>query len=98
MYGEDANWGRIMAAMGGSRAYFNPDKVHMTFSSEKGKIVLMRNGEPEEFDENLAADILSERDIFVRIRLSDGNEKARAWGCDLGHEYIRINGEYRSRG
>lgn len=98
MYGEDANWGRIMAAMGGSSAYFNPDKVHMTFSSEKGKIVLMRNGEPEEFDENLAADILSERDIFVRIRLSDGNEKARAWGCDLGHEYIRINGEYRSRG
>lgn len=98
MYGEDANWGRVVAAMGGSSAYFNPEKIHMTFSSEKGKVVLMRNGEPEEFDEDLAADVLSERDIFIDIRLKDGSEKARAWGCDLGHEYIRINGEYRSRG
>lgn len=98
MYGEDANWGRILAAMGASSGYFRPEKIRMTFSSENGEIVLMRNGEPEEFDEDKASEILRERDIFVSIELCDGSACATAWGCDLGHEYIRINGEYRSRG
>ena len=96
MYGEDANWGRIAAAMGGSGAYFNPDNLKVEMSSEKGRILLMDNGEPVRFDENLASDILSQKDIYITIVLKDGTAKARSYGCDLGHEYIRINGEYRS--
>ena len=96
MYGEDANWGRIAAAMGASGGYFDPSKLKVEISSEKGKILLMDNGNPVEFDENLASDILSQSDIYISIVLGDGTAKARSYGCDLGHEYIRINGEYRS--
>ncbi|MEA5083519.1 MAG: bifunctional glutamate N-acetyltransferase/amino-acid acetyltransferase ArgJ [Lachnospiraceae bacterium] len=97
MYGEDANWGRVVAAMGGSGGYFDPSKVDISFESEKGKVLLMKQGEPVHFDENEAADVLSERDIMVQISLEDGIYTAKSWGCDLGHEYVRINGEYRSR-
>ncbi|MGE4215092.1 MAG: bifunctional ornithine acetyltransferase/N-acetylglutamate synthase [Anaerotignaceae bacterium] len=97
MYGEDANWGRVVAAMGGSGGYFDPSKVDISFESEKGKVLLMKHGEPVHFDENEAADVLSERDITVQITLEDGIFTAKSWGCDLGHEYVRINGEYRSR-
>lgn len=97
MYGEDANWGRVVAAMGSSGGYFDPSKVDISFESEKGKILLMKHGEPVHFDENEAADVLSERDIMVQITLEDGIYTAKSWGCDLGHEYVRINGEYRSR-
>lgn len=97
MYGEDANWGRVVAAMGGSGGYFDPSKVDISFESENGKVLLMKHGEPVHFDENEAADVLSERDITVRITLEDGIYTAKSWGCDLGHEYVRINGEYRSR-
>ena len=97
MFGEDANWGRIVAAMGASGGEFSPDKVDMFFESEFGSIQLMENGSPYGFDENKASEILSDRNIRILIRLKDGKETATAWGCDLGHEYIRINGEYRSR-
>lgn len=97
MYGEDANWGRVMAAMGSSGGYFDPSKADIAFESEKGLIQLMRKGEPIAFDENLAAEILSDYDITIDIFLGDGTGYATAWGCDLGHEYVRINGEYRSR-
>ena len=97
MYGEDANWGRVVAAMGGSEGYFDPKNVDIAFQSEKGTVLLMHNGEPEHFEENFASEILSERDIIIWVYLKDGNSEAIAWGCDLGHEYVRINGEYRSR-
>ena len=97
MYGEDANWGRVVAAMGGSGGYFDPSKVDISFESEKGKVLLMKHGEPVYFDENEASNVLSERDITVQITLEDGLYTAKSWGCDLGHEYVRINGEYRSR-
>ncbi|MGL4791942.1 MAG: bifunctional ornithine acetyltransferase/N-acetylglutamate synthase, partial [Anaerotignaceae bacterium] len=97
MYGEDANWGRVVAAMGASGGFFTPETLDMLFESEKGSILLMKNGEPVAFDENLAADILGERDIYIKITLKDGMHTAKSWGCDLGHEYVRINGEYRSR-
>ncbi|MCQ4725773.1 bifunctional glutamate N-acetyltransferase/amino-acid acetyltransferase ArgJ [Anaerotignum faecicola] len=97
MYGEDANWGRVIAAMGASGGYFDPSRVNMSFVSEKGSVLLMAGGEPVHFDENKAADVLSERDITVDIELGDGIHSAKSWGCDLGHEYVRINGEYRSR-
>lgn len=98
MYGEDANWGRIAAAMGASGAYFDPAGLGICFESEEGNIILMRHGQPTDFDEDKAAAILHHRDLTVLIELKDGVEAATAWGCDLGHEYVRINGEYRSRG
>lgn len=97
LYGEDANWGRIVAAMGGCGAYFNLEGLNLSFESERGKILSMEKGRPLWFDENQAADILQEQDIRITISLQDGEGKATAWGCDLGHEYVRINGEYRSR-
>lgn len=97
LYGEDANWGRVIAAMGASGADFNPLRVDMSFESEKGSIDMMKNGQPESFDENAASEILGERDININVALYDGEGTATAWGCDLNHEYIRINGEYRSR-
>ncbi len=97
LYGEDANWGRVAAAMGGSGAYFNPDNLNIFFESEKGCVLMMEKGRPINFDENYAAEVLSERDIKIVAELSDGNFDAKSWGCDLGHEYVRINGEYRSR-
>ena len=97
LYGEDANWGRVLAAMGGCQAPFSPDGVELYFQSEKGTVKLMELGRPIWFDENQAADILKERDIVIKILLRDGTGSATAWGCDLGHEYVRINGEYRSR-
>lgn len=97
MYGEDANWGRILAAMGGSGGFFNPERVDIAFQNEKGYLALMEQGRPIVFDEGKALDILAERDIIIHITLYDGEQEAIAWGCDLGHEYIRINGEYRLR-
>lgn len=97
MYGEDANWGRVVAAMGNSGGYFDPSMVDIIFSSEAGDIQLMKRGEPVKFDENAAASILRKQDIDIYIYLGDGEARATAWGCDLGHDYVRINGEYRSR-
>lgn len=97
MYGEDANWGRILAAMGGSGGFFSPEKVDIAFQNEKGYLALMEQGRPIVFDEGKALEILAERDIIIHITLYDGEQEAIAWGCDLGHEYIRINGEYRLR-
>lgn len=97
MYGEDANWGRVLAAMGGSGGFFNPERVDIAFQNEKGYLALMEQGRPISFDEGKALEILAERDIIIHITLYDGEQEAIAWGCDLGHEYIRINGEYRLR-
>ncbi|HIW49251.1 MAG TPA: bifunctional ornithine acetyltransferase/N-acetylglutamate synthase [Firmicutes bacterium] len=97
LYGEDANWGRIIAAMGGSGAYFVLEGLTMAFQSAAGRVVVMEQGEPVAFDEDEAAAVLRERDIRICISLQDGAARAAAWGCDLTHEYIRINGEYRSR-
>ena len=69
----------------------------MDFSSENGTVLVMEEGTPVSFDENTAAEVLKERDITIHIRLKDGAASATAWGCDLTHEYVRINGEYRSR-
>ncbi len=96
LFGSDANWGRALCAMGYSGADFNPDDVTVIFKSAKGEIKLMDNGVPIVFDEQKAADILSEHDINIDIILNEGNFEAFAWGCDLSYEYVRINGDYRS--
>lgn len=96
LFGEDANWGRVLCAMGYSGAEFDPNKVTIVFRSKAGKILLMDNGTPIVFDEEKASDILKETDIFIDIKLSEGMETATAWGCDLTYDYVKINGDYRS--
>ncbi len=96
IFGEDANWGRVLCAMGYSGADFDPMAVTIEFRSGKGTIRLMDKGTPVVFDEEKAADILSEHNIFIDMFLSEGKGAATAWGCDLTYDYVRINGDYRS--
>ncbi len=95
-FGEDANWGRILAAMGYSGATFDTAKVKIKFASDGGSILLMQDSEPVKFDEEAALKILKEKDIHIDIKLQDGNGTAIGWGCDLSYEYVRINGDYRT--
>jgi glutamate N-acetyltransferase / amino-acid N-acetyltransferase len=96
IFGEDANWGRILCAMGYSGAQFNPHTVDLTISSGQGDILLLKQGAPVPFDEKFALAILKEHDIVITAILQDGKAEATAWGCDLSYEYVKINGEYRT--
>ncbi|SHI87277.1 glutamate N-acetyltransferase [Clostridium cavendishii DSM 21758] len=96
IFGSDANWGRILCAMGYSGIEFIENKVKLAFESSRGYIEVFKEGIPIEFDETKAKEILKDDDISIIIDLNMGNEKAVAWGCDLSYEYIRINGDYRS--
>lgn len=95
-FGEDANWGRIICAMGYSRVKFDQNKVSIKFNSIFGSITLMDYGKAIIFDEQEAAKILKAKDITICVSIEEGNEEAVGWGCDLSYEYVRINGEYRS--
>ncbi len=94
--GEDANWGRIICAAGYSGAEFEPAGVNLRLRSSGGEIELMRQGSGLVFDEAAAKQILQEREIFILLDLGAGEFTARAWGCDLSHEYVSINADYRS--
>ncbi len=96
IFGEDANWGRVLCAMGYSGADFDPMAVTIEFRSAKGIIRLMDKGTPIVFDEEKAANILSEHNIFIDMYLEEGSGFATAWGCDLTYDYVKINGDYRS--
>lgn len=96
MFGEDANWGRILCAMGYSGADFDPDTASLEFMAGGQRILLMKEGLPIPFDEDFAYELLQNRDIQILIQLEDGNATATGWGCDLSYEYVKINGEYRS--
>ena len=95
-FGEDANWGRVLAAMGYSGASFDPEEVDIAFSSDFGDIALMKNGTPVLFDEKEAANILSAEDIYLDIQTGGGPAEAVGWGCDLSYDYVKINGDYRT--
>lgn len=95
-FGEDANWGRILCAMGYSGVKFDIGKVTIQFLSKAGKIALMDNGVPLEFDEQLALNILHEKEIAIIVTINEGQEEATSWGCDLSYEYVRINGDKRT--
>lgn len=95
-YGEDANWGRIICAAGYSGAEFNTAEVNLWLESVAGKLQLMNNGSGLVFDEELAAKILHEREIIILLELGRGDGEAVAWGCDLSHDYVSINADYRS--
>lgn len=96
IFGEDANWGRVLCAMGYSGGEFDPMGVTIKFRSENGEIMLMEKGTPIVFDEELAAKILSAHTIYIDMLLEEGESRATAWGCDLTYDYVKINGDYRS--
>lgn len=94
--GHDANWGRIICAMGYSGAQFDPEKVDLFFESSAGKIQIAENGVALDFSEEKATEILSQSVVIATADIKMGDAKATAWGCDLTHEYISINADYRS--
>ena len=96
MFGEDANWGRVLCAIGYAEAEFDIDKVDVDFESEFGKIAVCRDGSGVEFSEEIAAKILSAEEIHILVELKQGKAQAKAWGCDLTYDYVKINGDYRS--
>lgn len=96
MFGKDANWGRVLCAMGYSGASLKPERVDVYFRSAAGSIKVCENGEGLVFDEDLAARILSEEEVEIFADLKDGDVSVSAWGCDLTYDYVKINGDYRS--
>ncbi len=96
MFGEDANWGRVLCAVGYADAEFDIHKVSVDLKSEKGIISVCRNGAGIEFSEEEASVVLSADEIYILIHLNQGEESATAWGCDLTYDYVKINGDYRT--
>ncbi|MDE5604129.1 MAG: bifunctional glutamate N-acetyltransferase/amino-acid acetyltransferase ArgJ [Eubacterium sp.] len=96
IFGEDANWGRVLCAIGYADAEFDITKVDVDLKSEFGTVAVCRNGAGVEFSEEEAAKILSSDEIQVLVNLNQGNENATAWGCDLTYDYVKINGDYRT--
>ena len=96
MFGADANWGRILCAIGYSGADVDVNGIDVTFSSAAGDILVCENGQSVEFSEDLAKAILSEKEIDILVALHEGNGDAVAWGCDLTYDYVKINGDYRT--
>lgn len=94
--GHDANWGRILCAMGYSGAQFDPEKVDLFFESKAGKIQIIENGTAIAYSEEKATEILSQPEVTATADIKEGTETATAWGCDLTHGYIDINADYRS--
>lgn len=96
MFGADANWGRVLCAIGYAEADFDINKVDVDLGSKVGRIAVCRNGAGVEFSEDEAKKILTEDEIEIYIELNQGNAQATAWGCDLTYDYVKINGDYRS--
>ena len=96
MFGADANWGRVLCAVGYAEAEFDINKVDVDFRSKAGVVAVCRNGAGVSFSEDLAKEILTEENIYIDINLNAGNSEAKAWGCDLTYDYVKINGDYRS--
>lgn len=96
IFGADANWGRVLCAMGYSGAEFDPEKVDVCFASAEGSIEVCRQGRGLAFDEDLAKRILTEHDIEINIQMGEGDAACTCWGCDITYDYIKINGDYRS--
>lgn len=94
--GHDANWGRILCAMGYSGAEFDPEKVDLFFESAAGRIQIMKDGIAADYSEEEATKILSESEVTAIADIKMGSEEATAWGCDLTYDYVRINADYRS--
>ncbi len=96
IFGADANWGRVLCAMGYSGVDFDPDKVSISFVSEAGSVLVCRNGRGVDFSEETAKTVLSEEEVIIDITLGEGDAEATCWGCDLTYDYVKINGDYRT--
>jgi len=96
MFGADANWGRVLCAMGYSKAPFRPEYVDMKFCSAAGEIAVCRQGAGLDFDESLAKRILSLDEVVIEVCLNEADASATCWGCDLTYDYVKINGDYRT--
>jgi glutamate N-acetyltransferase/amino-acid N-acetyltransferase len=96
MFGADANWGRVLCAIGYSGADVDVNRVDVAFRSAKGTVDVCKDGAGVEFSEEKAKEILLEKEIEILVSVGDGQGRAKAWGCDLTYEYVRINGDYRT--
>lgn len=96
MFGSDANWGRVLCAMGYSGAPFNTEEVTVEFASKAGSIAVCEKGRGLDFSEELAKKILSEEEVEINVTLKEGEGKVTCWGCDLTYDYVKINGDYRT--
>ena len=96
MFGADANWGRVLCAMGYSKAPFRPEYVTVGFASNAGKVVVCDHGHGLDFDEDLAKQVLLENEVTITVDLYEGESSATCWGCDLTYDYVKINGDYRT--
>ena len=96
MFGADANWGRVLCAIGYSGADVDVNKIGVAFRSAKGTVTVCENGAGVPFSEEIAKEILLEREIEILVSLGDGSFEATAWGCDLTYDYVKINGDYRT--
>ncbi|MGG7142860.1 bifunctional glutamate N-acetyltransferase/amino-acid acetyltransferase ArgJ [Clostridium nigeriense] len=96
IFGSDANWGRILCALGYAGVNINPNKVDLSFKSSVGEIEICKDGMPLPFDEVMAKEILLQDEITILINMNSGEHLSTAWGCDLSYEYVKINGDYRS--
>ncbi len=96
IYGHDANWGRILCALGYSGVEFDPEKVDLVFESAAGSIQIIKNGIAVDYSEEEATRILSEPAVTAIANMNQGNAEATAWGCDLTYDYVKINADYRS--
>lgn len=96
IFGADANWGRVLCAMGYSGADFDPEKVDVHFASAAGDIAVCAQGRGLDFNEDLAKKILTEHDVEIHITMGEGVARCTCWGCDLTYDYVKINGDYRT--
>lgn len=96
MFGADANWGRVLCAIGYSGADVDVNKIDVAFKSKKGEIQVCKNGSGVDFSEEQAKDILLEKEITIVVELNEGEYSSTAWGCDLTYDYVKINGDYRT--
>lgn len=96
IFGHDANWGRILCALGYSGASFEPEKVELFFESKSGRIQIYKDGSAADYSEEEAGKILSDEEVRIEADMHMGEEEATAWGCDLSYDYVKINADYRS--
>ena len=96
IYGHDANWGRILCALGYSGVEFDPEKIELFFESEENCIQIFKDGVATDYSEEEAAKILSAKEVRILVDMKEGEEEACAWGCDLTYDYVKINADYRS--
>ena len=96
IFGHDANWGRILCALGYSGVSFDPEKLELYFVGEDEKMLIYKDGQAVDYSEEEATRLLSKPEVTVLVDMKAGDESASAWGCDLTYDYVKINADYRS--